>query len=566
MAEVTFAHLLEEQKKTNELLAKQRNPLDGRTGAGRALLESQRETTSAVREGDKQTAGDYIKQSAIEVFAEYDTFRREKKFKTDPKNKSQDDDQFEKSRKQIKGNVIPLHKKSLDVQESQLTELVSIAKNMGLVVKMNKESIERMKEQVQALAPTKSDGVPNALQLEDKRGFFSKYLSRERGMFQSKIKDPISSGFSGLKGAAMSKFSKGLTAIGGFAKNFTLIGAGISVLKTLPGIFKAGFNLTTKLVKSVASIGKTVFGVVKGIAGSVLSLVGSIGNVLLAPFKKVGGILFSVLKFLGFAGLAFFAMKNFQTIRNVIVGLAEYFDSGKFPQDASKVLDIIKNVYGTIVSIATTIKEYIQNLQTQAEESLGFGFSDAIKSMKEGDYLDAGKQILSVVATMIGKGFTQIVESEEFRETIHNALNAILTPINDFFAKSLLGRLVGFRKAGPEGVMGRFEYQRPQTAKELAEERIAHLRLMRQETVFGGPHGDVPSLQFKPGVSDLTQEQIDLIYEKAKKDVEMRDRPKGLFNFTDNSGNGGTTVNMNGGERVDDAVYVGRTGRNTRGL
>ena len=45
MAEVTFAHLLEEQKKTNELLAKQRNPLDGRTGAGRALLESQRETT-----------------------------------------------------------------------------------------------------------------------------------------------------------------------------------------------------------------------------------------------------------------------------------------------------------------------------------------------------------------------------------------------------------------------------------------------------------------------------------------------------------------------------------------
>ena len=121
---------------------------------------------------------------------------------------------------------------------------------------------------------------------------------------------------------------------------------------------------------------------------------------------------------------------------------------------------------------------------------------------------------------------------------------------------------------GKQGLreLWRFEYQSPQTAKELAEERIAHLRLMRQETVFGGPHGDVPSLQFKPGVSDLTQEQIDLIYEKAKKDVEMRDRPKGLFNFTDNSGNGGTTVNMNGGERVDDAVYVGRTGRNTRGL
>ena len=45
----------------------------------------------------------------------------------------------------------------------------------------------------------------------------------------------------------------------------------------------------------------------------------------------------------------------------------------------------------------------------------------------------------------------------------------------------------------------------------------------------------------------------------------MRDRPKGLFNFTDNSGNGGTTVNMNGGERVDDAVYVG-SGRNKRRL
>ena len=87
MAEVTFAHLLEEQKKTNELLAKQRSPLDGRTGAGRALLESQRETTSAVREGDKQTAGEIFKQSGFEIDAEYDTYRREKKFKTDPKCK-----------------------------------------------------------------------------------------------------------------------------------------------------------------------------------------------------------------------------------------------------------------------------------------------------------------------------------------------------------------------------------------------------------------------------------------------------------------------------------------------
>ena len=565
MAEVTFAHLLEEQKKTNELLAKQRNPLDGRTGAGRALLESQRETTSAVREGDKQTAGDYIKQSAIEVFAEYDTFRREKKFKTDPKNKSQDDDQFEKSRKQIKGNVIPLHKKSLDVQESQLTELVSIAKNMGLVVKMNKESIERMKEQVQALAPTKSDGVPNALQLEDKRVFFSKYLSRERGMFQSKIKDPISSGFSGLKGAAMSKFSKGLTAIGGFAKNFTLIGAGISVLKTLPGIFKAGFNLTTKLVKGVASIGKTVFGVVRGIAGSVLSLVGSIGNVLLAPFKKVGGILFSVLKFLGFAGLAFFAMKNFQTIRNVIVGLAEYFDSGKFPQDASKVLDIIKNVYGTIVSIATTIKEYIQNLQTQAEESLGFGFSDAIKSMKEGDYLDAGKQILSVVATMIGKGFTQIVESEEFIKIVHNALNAILTPIYNAVSK-----IVPFMdEAGPEGILGGFQNREQKEIQALISRRQEKFK---EDLKTRSGFGTSPIIDYETGMresdipaymklSTITRQDLENIRQKIAED----NRASGVFNITDNSGNGGTTVNMNGGERVDDAVYVG-SGRNKRRL
>lgn len=565
MAEVTFAHLLEEQKKTNELLAKQRNPLDGRTGAGRALLESQRETTSAVREGDKQTAGDYIKQSAIEVFAEYDTFRREKKFKTDPKNKSQDDDQFEKSRKQIKGNVIPLHKKSLDVQESQLTELVSIAKNMGLVVKMNKESIERMKEQVQALAPTKSDGVPNALQLEDKRGFFSKYLSRERGMFQSKIKDPISSGFSGLKGAAMSKFSKGLTAIGGFAKNFTLIGAGISVLKTLPGIFKAGFNLTTKLVKGVASIGKTVFGVVRGIAGSVLSLVGSIGNVLLAPFKKVGGILFSVLKFLGFAGLAFFAMKNFQTIRNVIVGLAEYFDSGKFPQDASKVLDIIKNVYGTIVSIATAIKDYFLDLNKRAEESLGFGFSDAIANMKEGDYLDAGKQILSLVGTMIGKGFMDVINSDEFRKIVHNALNAILTPIYNAVSK-----IVPFMdEAGPEGILGGFQNREQKEIQALISRRQEKFK---EDLKTRSGFGTSPIIDYETGMresdipaymklSTITRQDLENIRQKIAED----NRASGVFNITDNSGNGGTTVNMNGGERVDDAVYVG-SGRNKRRL
>ena len=46
-----FDDILDEQKKTNELLSKQRNPLDGRTGAGKALLGAQRETTGATEEG-----------------------------------------------------------------------------------------------------------------------------------------------------------------------------------------------------------------------------------------------------------------------------------------------------------------------------------------------------------------------------------------------------------------------------------------------------------------------------------------------------------------------------------
>ena len=564
MAEVTFAHLLEEQKKTNELLAKQRNPLDGRTGAGRALLESQRETTSAVREGDKQTAGEIFKQSGFEIAAEYDTYRREKRFKTNPDLESQDDDQFEKSREQITAKIIPLHENSITEISKLFTQQAAneherILKNIdggigGLNAKVAHMQLEGKKTEEQ----------------KDRKDKKSKFIPQERtfgnilGRFMGK--EGLTGEGGGLKLSGIKKFIGAgsklflkLTPIGRFiGGGFKLLSSlGGFVMNAFSGIIK-GFNfLTDTIIKPIMRM----TGKILGGLGSVL---GMLGGFIAAPFKFL--LKSPLIKALGIAGLAFLAFKNFDTIRTAIINLAKYFDSPQFFKDVDRIKGVISNTIGMVLSVGTTIKEYIQNLQTQAEESLGFGFSDAIKSMKEGNYLEAGKEILSVVATMIGKGFTQIVESEEFRETIHNALNAILTPINDFFAKSLLGRLVGFRKAGPEGVMGRFEYQRPQTAKELAEQRIAHLRLMRQETVFGGPGGEVPSLQFKPGVSDLTQEQIELIYKKAERDVQMRDQGKGLFNFTDNSGNGGTTVNMNGGERVDDAVYVGRTGRNTRGL
>tara|TARA_A100001011_G_scaffold41658_1_gene39277 strand:+ start:2467 stop:3954 length:1488 start_codon:yes stop_codon:yes gene_type:complete len=64
MATATFDDILSAQRETNELLSKQRNPLDGRTGAGKALLdaskeqlERQSETTSAIRDLDVATAG-----------------------------------------------------------------------------------------------------------------------------------------------------------------------------------------------------------------------------------------------------------------------------------------------------------------------------------------------------------------------------------------------------------------------------------------------------------------------------------------------------------------------------
>ena len=553
MAEVTFAHLLEEQKKTNELLAKQRNPLDGRTGAGRALLESQRETTSAVREGDKQTAGEIFKQSGFEIAAEYDTYRREKRFKTNPDLESQDDDQFEKSREQITAKIIPLHRESIEEISKLFTKEAAdahkkILKNIdggigGLNAKVAHMQLEGKKTEEQ----------------KDRKDKKSKFIPQERtfgnilGRFMGK--EGLTGEGGGLKLSGIKKFIGAgsklflkLTPIGRFiGGGFKLLSSlGGFVMNAFSGIIK-GFNfLTDTIIKPIMRM----TGKILGGLGSVL---GMLGGFIAAPFKFL--LKSPLIRALGIAGLAFLAFKNFDTIRTAIINLAKYFDSPQFFKDVDRIKGVISNTIGMVLSVGTTIKEYIQNLQTQAEESLGFGFSDAIKSMKEGNYLEAGKEILSVVATMIGKGFTQIVESEEFRETIHNALNAILTPINDFFAKSLLGRLVGFRKAGPGGVMGRFEYQRPQTAKELAEQRIAHLRLMRQETVFGGPGGEVPSLQFKPGVSDLTQEQIELIYKKAERDVQMRDQGKGLFNFTDNSGNGGVTYNMNAGERVDNPVF-----------
>ena len=48
MATATFDDILAAQRETNELLGRQRSPLDGRTGAGKALLDAQKATTSAL--------------------------------------------------------------------------------------------------------------------------------------------------------------------------------------------------------------------------------------------------------------------------------------------------------------------------------------------------------------------------------------------------------------------------------------------------------------------------------------------------------------------------------------
>ena len=48
MAIATFGDILTAQRESNELLKKQRHPLDGRTGAGKALIDAQRETTATI--------------------------------------------------------------------------------------------------------------------------------------------------------------------------------------------------------------------------------------------------------------------------------------------------------------------------------------------------------------------------------------------------------------------------------------------------------------------------------------------------------------------------------------
>ena len=50
MATATFDDILAAQRETNALLGKQRSPLDGRTRAGKALLDAQRETTQALED------------------------------------------------------------------------------------------------------------------------------------------------------------------------------------------------------------------------------------------------------------------------------------------------------------------------------------------------------------------------------------------------------------------------------------------------------------------------------------------------------------------------------------
>ena len=101
MATATFDDILAAQRETNQILGKQKSPLDGRTGAGKALLDAskeqldrQSETTDAIHELHVATAGHMDDSNKIKPSTEGKGDPESQQEESDKDKKSEQDNRF----------------------------------------------------------------------------------------------------------------------------------------------------------------------------------------------------------------------------------------------------------------------------------------------------------------------------------------------------------------------------------------------------------------------------------------------------------------------------------------
>lgn len=236
-----FAALLAEQKRTSDILSKQKNPLDGRSGVGKALLDQQKSTNEKldrIAEINNTSLLDDNLANLAEIFNAQLIRKQEEGFQKEEKIVDTDDILGKKDKTSIQQLTIEKNKLDAEYQAKSLSLFERMAGDMsGRNAGQRREGdtdqilVGFMKGELSKLR--KGDGDSRAGQGKFKKainsikGVFTKVFTKESDEGQerqkktngllSKMKDDLKSGFMGLAGslktAGKGLFVTGLTVI-----------------------------------------------------------------------------------------------------------------------------------------------------------------------------------------------------------------------------------------------------------------------------------------------------------------------------------------------------------------
>jgi len=129
-----FAALLAEQKRTSDILSKQRNPLDARTGAGKALLDQQKSTNEKldrIAEINNTSLLEDNLSNLAEIFNAQLIRKQEEGFQKEEKIVDTDDILGSKTKKSIQDLTIEKNKADTEYQTKSLSLFERMAGDMS---------------------------------------------------------------------------------------------------------------------------------------------------------------------------------------------------------------------------------------------------------------------------------------------------------------------------------------------------------------------------------------------------------------------------------------------------
>lgn len=414
MATATFDDILTAQRETNALLGKQRSPLDGRTGAGKALLEAQRETTLSQRETtlslDKVSDSVTASVSQQEEEGDKDEKSVSQQEERDKNEKSEQDNRFKKLGDVLKKPLLKVVDgiKGLNTAaKGGLFAALTAAGFLALAEFLESDTWKNIRKAIVEDLPPLLDKLYNNV-IKPVIDFFLPKFQKFFGDLLGFLEEPSWGSFGNLimdnkiaivalaallaPGLLLKGLRLGVTAFKLAANNlgpaFTLLG------KSLKGVKKGILSLDKMARKDQGFLG--LKGMAKGLGG--------LGSSLKAGGALIGGKILA-------AGIA---------IKGAIVAFAASASALLVP------LLVATGVVAGIVTVFAALKDAVEVFNSDANEGLGFM-----------EKLGAAAATFFVRIFQIPAEFLAGLIPEDIKERAMIAIGDFIDGIMNFFLKTL---------------------------------------------------------------------------------------------------------------------------------